>query len=311
MYCLGCGSDIAGKPADRRALNVSGSAHVATVWKTFIKNVGQQDVEDIDNILSGGDSHRVPKMCRTCYSAYERYSKLYDTIQENLKKAADVLRIFPSSSVAQPVSKRPRLGSSFSQQVGHSPEVEVSQPCVLNWYVVNCNLLILLQVCVGYKTPKTFVLTPSRKHMAKAIARKSKKAVAAEALKDPVTKKYILKKLGNELAKEVRGMASDSTNSILQSQNPEHLKGFAWEMLLNELSKFAPVLKSLLSSATSTRVHHSSTDAVIGMCAAILIKHRNSRMNLVQKINSLILYAGHSSKQVQFCSGRTYLTLGT
>ena len=101
------------------------------------------------------------------------------------------------------------------------------------------------------------MLTPSQKHMAKAIARKSKKAVAAEALKDPATKKYILKMLGNELAKEVRDMACDSANSILQSQNPDHLKGFAWDMLLNELSKFVPVLKTLLFSATTTRVHHS------------------------------------------------------
>ena len=141
--------------------------------------------------------------------------------------------------------------------------------------------------------------------MGKAIARKSKKTVSAEALKDQVTKKYVLKMLGNELAKEVRDMASDSGNSILQSQNPDHLERFTWDKLLGGLSMFAPVLKSLLSSATSAKVHHSSTDAVIGLCAAIFIKHCNSNVNLVQKINSLIVYAGHSSKQVQFCSGRT------
>lgn len=118
-----------------------------------------------------------------------------------------------------------------------------------------------------------------------------------EALKDPTTKKYLVEMLGNELAKEVKCMSSDSVNSILQSQNPDHLKQFNWEMLLNELCKFAPVLRRLLSLASS-RVRRSNTDAVIGMCAAILINHRNPKMNLVQKINSLILYAGHSSKQV-------------
>ena len=120
--------------------------------------------------------------------------------------------------------------------------------------------------------------------MGKEIARKSMQAVANEALKDPVIRQYRLKMLGSELAKEVRDMASDSANSILQSQNPDHLKGFTWDMLLSELSKFAPTLKSLLASAISTRVHHSSTDAVIGMCAAILIKQRNSKMNLVQRL---------------------------
>lgn len=44
---------------------------------------------------------------------------------------------------------------------------------------------------------------------------------------------------------------------------------------------------------SSTKIH---TNAAIGMCAAILLNHVNVKMNLVQKINSLILYAGHSSK---------------
>lgn len=71
MYCFGCGTDIANKPADRRALNTSGSERVVTVWKAFTRNAEyQQAVEDsIDNILSGGDSHRLPKMCRKCFSA--------------------------------------------------------------------------------------------------------------------------------------------------------------------------------------------------------------------------------------------------
>lgn len=119
-----------------------------------------------------------------------------------------------------------------------------------------------------------------------------------EALKDPTTRKYLLKMVGIELAKEVKCMSSESANSILQSQNPDDLRQFSWEMLLNELSKFAPVLRQLLDLATNTRVRRSNTDAVIGMCAAILINHRNPKMNLVQRSNALVLYAGHSSKQV-------------
>ncbi len=62
-----------------------------------------------------------------------------------------------------------------------------------------------------------------------------------EALKDPTTKKYLVEMLGNELAKEVKCMSSDSVNSILQSQDPDHLKQFNWEILMNELCKFTPV----------------------------------------------------------------------
>lgn len=100
------------------------------------------------------------------------------------------------------------------------------------------------------------------------------------------------------MAKEVRGMTSDKVESVLRSQDADSLKTFHWDTLLQELSTFAPILRMLLAAATKTRVPRSNTDTVIGVCAAILLNHKNPRMNLVQKINSLILYAGHSSKQV-------------
>ena len=142
------------------------------------------------------------------------------------------------------------------------------------------------------------MLTPRRKHIGKAVARKSHKTIAIEALKSVTTKKHILNTIGKELAREIKAMASDPVNSILQSHNPDHLKQFNWDMLLDELSTHAPQLKRLLLSAAKTKIPRSNTNAVVGMCAALLIKHRNPKMNLVQKINSLILYAGHCSKQV-------------
>ena len=127
---------------------------------------------------------------------------------------------------------------------------------------------------------------------------KSKKVIASEALKDPKTKNYVVEMTGRELVKEVKVMASDGAHSILQSQNPSHLKEFSWNMLLNEVSQFAPVLRSLLFSATHTRVPRINTDATVGMCVAMLVNNRNPKMNLVQKINSLLLYAAYTYKQV-------------
>ena len=117
------------------------------------------------------------------------------------------------------------------------------------------------------------MLTPRQKHLAKAVARQSRKTIAVESLKDPVTRKYVLRIIGREVAKEVKGMASDKVESVLQSLNTDHLKSFHWDILLQELSKFAPILHSLLTSATKTRVLRSNTDAIIGMCTAILLHH--------------------------------------
>lgn len=159
--------------------------------------------------------------------------------------------------------------------------------------------LFSIQVRIDYdRRPRTYMLTPHRKHMGRAVARKSYEVIATEALTNALTRKYVIRTLGKELAKEIKTMASDSTNSIMRSQNPEHLQQFSWDLLLNELSQHAPLLSSLLISATRTKVARSNTKAVIGMCAAILMKQRNSRMNLVQRIISLILYASGTSKQV-------------
>ncbi len=138
------------------------------------------------------------------------------------------------------------------------------------------------------------------------MARKSNKSIALGALQDEVTKKYILKMIGKQLAKEIQVMCSEEVNSVMKSQDPEVLKQFGWDTLLSELSKFAPILKGLLLSATKTRAPRANIDAIVGTCAAILLSNREPKMNLVQKINSLVLYAAHTSKQV-----RIIITLST
>ena len=93
-------------------------------------------------------------------------------------------------------------------------------------------------------------------------------------------------------------LSSATVDSILQSRDLYHLKHFKWSMLLEELSTHCPVLATILELTTKTKTARSNTNAVVGMCVALLTSHRNSRMNLIQKITSLILYAGGTSKQV-------------
>ena len=76
------------------------------------------------------------------------------------------------------------------------------------------------------------------------------------------------------------------------------LPSSSWDKLLTEVSTYAPVFLSLLRAATYTRRSRDNQSAVIGICAAVLLKHRFHKMNLVQKLLSLILYSGHSSKKV-------------
>ena len=47
-----------------------------------------------------------------------------------------------------------------------------------------------------------------------------------------------------------------------------------------------------------------SEEAVVGVCAAIMLRNQNVHMNLLQRIVSLILHNGHASKQVRWNSER-------
>ena len=134
--------------------------------------------------------------------------------------------------------------------------------------------------------------------MAKALARGSYKKLVNQCFKDAEIREWIIKKMGYILKKELKNMCSEKVNSVLKSNLVHTLKNFKWTDLLSELSTHAPVLSNILHSCTKTRCTKGNKLATMGVCASILLKHRNKSMCLVQKIISVILQAGHSGKQV-------------
>ena len=100
---------------------------------------------------------------------------------------------------------------------------------------------------------RSCTLTPTRKPAGKALARHSRCALMSELLKDPANTKYLLRRIGILLRRELALMCSDQTNSILRSQSMSDLRNFTWNSLLSELSLKAPTLLSIhiLVKATS------------------------------------------------------------
>lgn len=145
---------------------------------------------------------------------------------------------------------------------------------------------------------KKYLLTPSRKHVGRAVARRSKSAMVSEVLKDPLAKRYMVQRMGMLVRRELVSMCSDKVGSVLRSQSRADLQAFTWDKLVSELATTAPTLLSLLQACTYTRRLRDNRNAVIGMCCAILLKLRFSKMCVVQKMVSLVLYAGNSGKQV-------------
>lgn len=134
--------------------------------------------------------------------------------------------------------------------------------------------------------------------MGKAVARSSHKTIAVECMKNKASCNHAIAIISSTIHKEIRTIASTNTQSILHCKSKDSIKNFEWRNLQMEFTKYAPVLFRILTAATKTRVHRPNQFTVIGMCFAMILKHRNPKLNLLQKIVSLILYSGHSSKEV-------------
>ena len=121
--------------------------------------------------------------------------------------------------------------------------------------------------------------------------------MAVKCLKEPGTGKYLLMMIEVLLRNELISMCFQQYQ-LYCANSLSGLKEYSWKKLLAELDANAPVFLSILRECTRTRRFRPNQDAVLGMCAAILLKHRFSKMSLVQKILSLVPYGGHSGKQV-------------
>ena len=141
-------------------------------------------------------------------------------------------------------------------------------------------------------------MTPKRRRIGRAVARRCNKVIAGECLKEPSIRKYIIEKIGKMLRMELCKLCSDKTPSTLRTYNQESFKNFTWDFLINELSHTAPTLLSLFELLTETKSVRHNRKGVIAVCISLLLKNRFIQACFVQKVISLILYSGHASKQV-------------
>lgn len=110
-------------------------------------------------------------------------------------------------------------------------------------------------------------------------------AIARYCLLEPKYCTAILTELGKVILKE---MCSDK----VRGNKVSALESFTWEKVTDEAKLHAPLTFNLLSSCTTGQQNKT------GYVLALLCNLRWSCMNLFQKMVSLILYAGHCSKQV-------------
>lgn len=149
-------------------------------------------------------------------------------------------------------------------------------------------------------------VTRSLKKLGRSVGRSNPAAIARQVLTHGKVKTEVLKAVGKLVRKEMMYLCKRKTLSLLRG-SPKSLETFSWEQLSDELCQNAPVFCQVIKMCvvrkrrkTSKKGRSNKIDDnnVTGIIAALLLRHRNQRMNLFQRIVSLVLYSGHAPKKV-------------
>ena len=149
-------------------------------------------------------------------------------------------------------------------------------------------------------------LTRSLKKLGRSIGRRSRRSIARQCMNDSGIKRRIIQITGERIRKEMKTMCGLSSISLLRDFAPERLRSFQWKDLVEEMQRDAPTLLEILQGCVMRNKRKKQVgmsyrfkdESIIGICAAILLRHQNPQMNLIQRIVSLLLYSGHAPKQV-------------
>ena len=118
------------------------------------------------------------------------------------------------------------------------------------------------------------------KSLAQSIGRLSYSSVARQTMKvDRVRKRVI-----EIIAADINPCLAKQSKSVLRNPTAESLINFTWEKLLSELDTCAPTFMHILRGIVQVkrrerkpvkRVYRPSEKAVLGVCAAIMLKNRS------------------------------------
>ena len=152
---------------------------------------------------------------------------------------------------------------------------------------------------MGYKKQRFYNLRGSAKKYGRSLARNNKKGLLHQILRNKRLEQHAAKRIGMAVTREVQILCSDTFMSIFRERSRASMEHFSWDTLWCELQTAAPTSVCMLQACFNTSGKSQAAKPVLIMLMAMILKHRNPKMNIVQSIVSLILYAGHAGKQVR------------
>ena len=109
----------------------------------------------------------------------------------------------------------------------------------------------------------------------------------------------VISLLCKEIQKEIKSVCSDTHDSILRMTSKPALENFTWNRVWQELQLKTPLLANILNRILPPSKQNKKTVIpTLCVCASIILKLQNQKVNVVQTMISLVLKAGRATKQV-------------
>ena len=153
---------------------------------------------------------------------------------------------------------------------------------------------------MGYTRERNFEIdTAQKRHAIKHVTKGQLSLAVEDIMSSEVGLQATTTGLANMIyKKEIAYLSSEQCSiSLAFSRNLSTLASFSWMKLWDDLKRAVPSLSIFLQTVMPSKAEEHNIPAwctIIGMIA----KHKNNKLNMLQQILSILLYAGHTTMQV-------------
>lgn len=134
-----------------------------------------------------------------------------------------------------------------------------------------------------------------------------RESIARQVMKDKRIRSKVVEIMSTDAGKEMKKLCSKKVNSVLRKRDFSTIQTFNIQAVIKEMEEHAPSVLTILrgcllgrkpSKQKKMKSRIIDIDLLVSVCCALLLRGRSQRMNLLQRIISIVLYCGHTSKRV-------------
>jgi hypothetical protein len=232
-------------------------------------------------------------ICQNCYTLLNTYHKKEQLLVDKAKVVIQLVNFEASSSTSHDMTVITPCNAGTKRSATITSEGSKTKR------MKQCSKSPGVEVVVNYDIPRSYGMnTPNRRKLTKLIIKGKPTSVANHIMKDPRYLPALLRRVGQSIGKEVVSLCSDKVASSFGKSKVSDLMCIDWGKMIEEVKVHAPCWSSMILSCFRTLNKNKRSDPLVLMIVSLLCNFRKRSMNVIQKVISIILYAGHCSKKV-------------